>query len=70
MTGNLCAVCGEHYGRGRLRIFSGVESADGELLEREIVAVVHPECWMRLSPEERDDLIDEATRAAGRAPDT
>ena len=55
-----CAVCGEHVGRSRLEGFTAWENAEGERREREVVAVVHPECYMRLSPDERRALLEAA----------
>ena len=59
-----CAVCGEHVRGGRgLEAFAAWESGDGDLVGREVVAVVHAECYMRLSLDERDALRDDAALA-------
>jgi hypothetical protein len=55
---NTCAVCGEPVTtRTRIESFTGWETGDGELVARETIAVVHPECYMRLPPAEREALI-------------
>jgi hypothetical protein len=52
-----CAICDESIGgRTRLEGFSAFEGPHGELFARETIAVVHAECWMRLTPVEREAL--------------
>jgi hypothetical protein len=57
---NACAVCGEHVStRSRMHGFTGWQSDDdSEIIGRETVTVVHPECWLRLTPAERKALLE------------
>jgi hypothetical protein len=58
-----CAICGEQVAtRTRIEGFSGWEAPDGEIVGREVVAVVHPECYTRATPGELEALIDRATK--------
>jgi hypothetical protein len=42
--------------------FRGWETVDGEIIGREVVLVLHPECYMRLSPAERMALLKARAR--------
>ena len=56
-----CAICGEHVGRSRIEGFTGWKGPEGQVEGREVVVVVHKECYMRLSPDERNALLEQAT---------
>jgi hypothetical protein len=56
-----CAICGEHVGRSRIQGFTGWEGPEGEVVGREVTVVVHNECYMRLSPDERKALLEQAS---------
>ena len=64
-----CAVCGEHVGRSRLEGFTCWEGPRGEIEGREVIVVVHKECYMRLAPAARHGLLDERSREASRRAD-
>jgi hypothetical protein len=55
---NACVVCGKHVGPAEKRMegFTGSESPGGGLI-RDMVIVAHPECYARLTPEERSDIF-------------
>ena len=55
-----CAICGEHVGRSRMEGFTGWEGAQGQIAHREVVVAVHKECYLRLSPDERMALLEQA----------
>jgi hypothetical protein len=57
---NTCASCGEHVGRSRIQGFTGWEGPEGQVEDREVLVVVHKECYMRLSPDERKALLEKA----------
>jgi hypothetical protein len=57
---NTCAICGEHVGRSRVEGFTGWANAEDEIVLREVLVVVHKECYMRVSPDERKALLEEA----------
>ena len=58
-----CAVCGGPVDPSRIQGFTGWEGPDGEM-GREVTVVVHKECYMRLSPDERDALLESARASA------
>jgi hypothetical protein len=58
---NACAVCGEQVTtRARMQGLQWWENAEGEVFGREVVVVFHPECYMRLTPAEREALLWDA----------
>ena len=59
-----CAICGEHVGRSRIEGFKGWEGPEGEVEGREVVVAMHPECYMRLSPDARAALLADARAAS------
>jgi hypothetical protein len=68
-----CAICGKHVGCSRIIGFTGWEGPDGEVVGREVVVVVHKECYLCLSPDERNALLEAAPELdvddrAGRGP--
>jgi hypothetical protein len=64
-TGDVCPVCGEQATtKALLRAATGWEQpATGEYIPDATLGTVHAECYMRLSPTERDALLDELAAA-------
>ena len=69
------AVCGERVTTPtRIRGWIGWEDGHtGELRRRGVVMILHPACWLRTTPEERDELLKAASEdwygvAAGDEP--
>jgi hypothetical protein len=61
VSARACAVCGEITTRARIHGFTAWENSEtGETRDREIILVVHAECYMRLEPAERDALLARA----------
>jgi len=59
-----CAICGEQVGRARIEGFTRWEGPGGEVEGREVVVVVHKECYLRLAPAARAALLEEHARVA------
>jgi hypothetical protein len=65
-AGNACPVCGEQVTtKARLQAVAGWERpATGEYILDATLGTVHAECYMRLSPTERDALLDKLASGA------
>jgi hypothetical protein len=59
---NARAICGEHVTTSlRIDGVAGWETPDGKIVDREILLVVHPECYLRTPPSEREALLENAS---------
>ena len=58
---NVSAICGEQVTTPmRINGLAGWKTPDGKIVDREILLVVHPECYLRTPPSEREALLGSA----------
>lgn len=63
---NACLLCGEQVTtRARMNASTWFENADGARALREVWGIVHSECYMAASPEERMAVLERAPAPGG-----